>query len=118
MTRLYGVTMAVVAYIETLHAHATFDTDKALAFVQRRIPTADYKKVSASIGRLTIKGLILPTSVKGVYQKPNGAPPAPVEPKRVDIERAVLDDLLDAMAKAEPVLQRCKKLLAALDELN
>lgn len=70
-----------------------------------------YRQISHTLSGLRAKGLIEKGPMKGQYfWKPsNGHSPDP--------ERVVIDNLLDAMAKAEPILKKWQRVHDALQDL-
>lgn len=84
--------------------------DAVLREVQKDIPKATEQSIMSGLCYLRDKGVLVPTAVKGVYSKPNGKARSELP---TDMETVVIDNLLNAMAEAEPVLKRCKKMLEA-----
>ena len=103
-----GIGRTLVEHIERLPPNAQISAnDELVLTMKKKLPNVTDKALMNALGHLAKKKIIRRTDVKGVYRKTaNG--------KSSDVEQVVIDNLLTAMAEAEPVLKRCKKLLAAL----
>jgi hypothetical protein len=62
----------------------------------------DRKQIQNGLCFLASKGLIVRGAIKGAYQLPRGSKP------RLDDEVVIIDNLLAAMAAAEPILKKYK----------
>ena len=77
--------------------------------------------MSAPVQEASITKSLWQLAREGVLEKRHGGFYCLPHSKSVsasDTEKVVIDNLLDAMAKAEPVLHRCKRLLEALESVK
>jgi hypothetical protein len=106
----------IVAHLESTNALPMVNLTDLTKTCQKEFPTTSRKDVAgmmAYLARNPGSGINL-TGRKGWYawggaKRVNGS----TDPAKVAIE-----NLLDAMAKAEPVLRRWSKIQAALDSIN
>lgn len=110
----WGVSKAIKAYIDSLPHNAQIRADgNMLQAIRKEVPNATEKSVVSALSYLKGEGVLAAGELKGLYIKPNGKAHS-----TADMETVVIDNLLDAMAAAEPVLKRCKKLLVALEAIR
>lgn len=69
------------------------------------------EQISHTLSTMKSKGLLVGGPIKGQYTLPNG-------PHAGDPETVVIDNLLDAMAAAEPILRKWKRIQEALDGIK
>ena len=117
MSKNMGLGAFIVAHLERSNALPMVNLTDLTAVCQKEYSTTTRKDVAgmmAYLARRPENGISL-TGRKGYYawagaKRVNGAA---TDPAKVAIE-----NLLDAMAKAEPVLRRWSKIQAALDSIN
>lgn len=114
-----GITKAVATFIDAMRPGEKVSvTDTLRRHVHETVPAASDKSIGYTLSYCMGKGMLSQGEVRGIYIKPKPVNGHAVEEPKVDVEQVVIDNLLDAMAKAEPVLKRMKKLLAALDAVK
>lgn len=74
------------------------------------VPGLTPKQVGSALAMLAKKGLVQHGALRGYYCLPNGV----VQ----DSEVVVIDNLLAAMAAAEPILRKHKKVIALMQEFR
>lgn len=104
-----GVAKVLTSIVNALPAHNTVQaSEPLLALVRKHIPRATEQSIVSGLSYLKGRGVLNATNVRGVYSKPNGRVP------EADMELVVIDNLLAAMAAAEPVLKECKKIITMI----
>ena len=110
----WGVSKAIKAYVDSLPHNAQVSAnDELLKAVRKDLPSVTKASLVSALSYMKGEGVLAGGPLKGIYVKPNGKAPS-----TADMETVVIDNLLDAMAAAEPVLKRCKKLLVALEAIK
>jgi hypothetical protein len=80
--------------------------------LRKQFPQVTEESVVKSLWQLA-REEVLNKAGNGFYKLPGDHPV-----RAIDTEKVVIDNLLDAMAKAQPVLHRCKRLLEALESVK
>jgi hypothetical protein len=89
-----------------------FTAEDMLPIVRKEIPDADRRTIVSACSYLCDKGILEAGAVKGIYRRAT----ARVNTTMPDV--VVIDRLLDAMAEAEPILKRWRRVQEALDGIN
>jgi len=116
MNKNFGMAAFIVRHLESTNALPMVNLADLTKTCQKEYPTTTRKDVAGMMAYLARNpgSRIALTGRRGYYawggvKRVNGA----ADPAKVAIE-----NLLDAMAKAEPVLRRWSKIQAALDSIN
>lgn len=96
--------------------------DNALAAMKVKFPQIDRMACSNAFSTLHKKGLIEYSvdfnGVQGSYRVPRAAKDDGMQALITQCDKQAIDDLLTAMAKAEPALKRAALILAAVDGIK
>jgi hypothetical protein len=104
-----GLTAAVISHLNH-HAGRPY----TIALLRRELDNSPFRApptrsaINSALCRAARAGAIQRLGSGQYCARPEAAIASPGEPERV------LDELLEVMAKAEPILHRCKRLLAAI----
>jgi hypothetical protein len=116
MSKNIGMGAFIVAHLDKTNALPLVSLAALTSVCQKEYPTTARKDVAgmmAYLARNPGSGISL-TGRRGYY--------AWSAPRRVNVAsdpaKVAIENLLDAMAKAEPVLRRWSKIQAALDSIN
>ena len=115
MSKNMGMGEFIVAHLNTGKPLALVNLTDLVQVVQKEYPTTTRKDVAGMMAYLARneRGVTL-TGRKGFYEWRRAAG----LPEQSDPAQVAIENLLDAMAKAEPVLRKWSKLQAALDAIN
>jgi hypothetical protein len=113
-----GLGLCLTAYLNSHKPGTVFALEEAILHARRKYPDLDRLATSNSLSYLHTKGLVQQAAefggMRGTYRTPlkqNGMQ------SLVDMgERKIIDDLLDAMAKAEPVLKKYARIIDAMND--
>ena len=107
-----GLTRALLAHVNTLPPGEPLQLDAALVAAMRKdVPEATHSATLGACAYLLKLGELKPGPVRGSYLrvKGSGSHEAP--------DTVVIDELLNAMAKAEPVLRKWRRIQEALKDV-
>jgi hypothetical protein len=111
-----GLTKHITAHVETLPVGALVTHETVLKPLREVFPKLTDKAIMQALSYASHAGIIVPGEVRGTYRKPNGA--SGMQALISQCDKDLIDQLLDAMAKAEPALKRAAKVLAAVDSIK
>jgi len=104
----------VASIIDKVPAHSNVTANEImLDRVRKEIPNATEQSLISTLSYLRAKGMLYKSEVQGLYHRSNGTKHEP-QPQPPDMELVVIDNLLAAMAAAEPVLKECKKVITMI----
>ena len=107
-----GLHAALATYMARQPSEATLHLDAILRDMREQVPKLDRRQCANSLAYLVKKGGAYFGHSRGTY----------VSPKRVNgstnPEAVIIDNLLNAMAEAAPIIARWKRLQAALDSIK
>lgn len=107
-----GLTRVLLTYMEQQGAGVNVSlSDQLVATMKREVPDVNKAAVAGAVNYLIKQGLVAAGPVRGTYQLVGTAGDEQVAPDTV-----VIDQLLDAMAmaKAEPILRKWRRIQEAL----
>lgn len=105
-----GVSKVIARYVHTCKPGAQVTNDDTLLrIVKKEIPGATYDSLRSALSYLHQKGILDNSAISGLYVVPHA------DDRQADPDTIVIDNLLDAMAKAEPILRRWKRVQEALN---
>jgi hypothetical protein len=112
-----GVSRVLVALLATQPTGALITlTPSLLTDIRRQIPGATEASLRSSLAWLVRRGILLSSNTRGIFINVSGSSGS--SDAQANPEKVVIDNLLDAMAKAEPVLRKWRKVQEALDALR
>jgi hypothetical protein len=103
-----GLTRALLTHMEQQGAGVNIHLgDQLVSTLKREVPDVNKPAISGAFNYLVKQGLVVPGPVRGSWQLVQGE-------GQESPDTVVIDQLLDAMAKAEPILRKWRRIQEAL----